>query len=55
MEEKMATKEDLKKVEDKLVNRISGLERRIDDYAVNKVGYDKFDPLVKRVEKLEKA
>ncbi len=49
----MATKEDLKKVEDKLIYRINGLEKRIDDYALNKVSYDNFNPLVKRVEKLE--
>lgn len=51
----MATKDDLKKLEDKLVFRIDGLERRIDDYAFNKVGYDNFNPLVKRVEFLEKG
>ena len=34
----MATKDDLKKLENKLVYRINGLERRIDDYALNKVG-----------------
>lgn len=55
LETKMATKNDLKKLEDKLVFRIDGLERRIDDYAFNKVGYDNFSPLVKRVEKLEKV
>ena len=51
----MATKDDLKKLENKLVYRINGLERRIDDYALNKVGYDNFNPLVKRVEALEKV
>lgn len=51
----MATKDDLKKLEDKLVFRINGLEKRMDDYAFNKVGYDNFNPLVKRVEKLEKV
>ncbi len=58
----MATKDDLKKVEDVLIHRIDGLEgriggleRRIYDYALNKVGYDSFNQLVKRVEALEKA
>lgn len=51
----MATKEDLKKLQDKLVFRIDGLEKRMDDYTFNKVGYDNFNPLVKRVEQLEKA
>lgn len=55
LEIKMATKDDLKKLEDKLVFRINGLEKRMDDYAFNKVGYDNFNPLVKRVEKLEKV
>lgn len=36
-------------------NRIDGLEKRIDDYAFNKVGYDSFNPLVKRVDALEKV
>ncbi|MFA5770992.1 MAG: hypothetical protein WC894_05890 [Patescibacteria group bacterium] len=51
----MATKEDLKKVEEKLTNKIEGINKRLDHSAETKVGYDKFNPLVKRVDVLEKV
>ena len=60
--DKMATKEDLKNmdlkidgVELRLSSRIEGINNRLDHSAETKVGYDKFNPLVKRVEVLEKA
>ena len=38
-----------------MINKFDGVNRRIDDLAMNRVTYDKFDPLVKRVEDLEKV
>ncbi|OGI95694.1 hypothetical protein A3I84_01175 [Candidatus Nomurabacteria bacterium RIFCSPLOWO2_02_FULL_36_8] len=49
--DRMATKTDI----EELKNKIEGIDKRIDDFATNKVDYDKFNPLVKRVEALEKA
>jgi hypothetical protein len=60
VESRMATKDDIKNMATKLdiedlKNKIEGINNRLDSHALNKVSYDKFDPLVKRVEKLEKT
>ena len=60
VEKKMATKDDIKKLDKKLSKkidgvegRLGGLERRIDDIATNKVSYDEFGKIKVRVEKVE--
>ena len=57
MEEKMATKEDLKELKMELKldiegvkNKIEGIDKRIDDFVKTKVSYENLKPLIKRVE-----
>ncbi len=49
--DKMATKDDITEVK----NLIEGIDKRIDNHALNKVSYDNLKPIVKRIEVLEKA
>ena len=49
--EKIDEKIDL--VDKNITSQINGINNRIDDYAINKVSYDNFNPIVKRVEVLE--
>ena len=51
IEENMATKDDIKG----LKKQIEGADKRIDDLAVNRVKYEEFDSLKKRVNILEKV
>lgn len=41
-------------VDTNLSNKIDGINNRLDDQSLNKVGYDNFNPIVKRVDLLEK-
>ena len=53
LEEKMATKEDLKNLETRINGKFEGVNNRIDDFVLTRVKYEDFHKLKVRVEKLE--
>jgi len=60
--EKTATKNDIEKIErriaeleNNLIYHIGSVNRRLDDMSINRVKYEDFDTLKKRVKNLEKA
>ncbi|MEK7535770.1 MAG: hypothetical protein AAB590_02010 [Patescibacteria group bacterium] len=53
VEDNMATKRDLKDTEERLDNRIRGLERRMDEFAVQYVKKEHHMKLAEKVSKLE--
>ena len=53
LEEKMATKDDLKSLETRMNGKFEGLDKRIDDFVVTRVKYDDHNKLKARVGALE--
>ena len=54
IEAKMATKEDLKNLEEKMSGKFEGINKRIDDMSVNRVKYEVHNKLKTRMDFVEK-
>ena len=54
IEAKMATKEDLKNLEEKMSGKFEGINKRIDDMSVNRVKYEDHNKLKTRMDFVEK-
>ncbi|MCX6751494.1 MAG: hypothetical protein NT161_01870 [Candidatus Nomurabacteria bacterium] len=54
IEAKMATKEDLKNLEEKMSGKFEGVNKRIDDMSVNRVKYEDHNKLKARMDFVEK-
>ena len=53
VEAKMATKEDLKNLEERMNGKFEGVNRRIDDMSMNRVKYEDRSKLKSRVDFIE--
>lgn len=53
IEEKMATKEDLKNLEERMNGKFEGVNKRIDDFVVTRVKYEDHNKLKIRVGLIE--
>lgn len=53
LEAKVATKEDLKNLEERMNGKFEGIDKRIDDFVVTRVKYEDFNKLKTRVSFIE--